>query len=253
MINKTSKIDNVFRTYEMETLAGKEDFEVIHKEGSVTFNFDIRKVYWCSRLQHERDRILKKFRKGEVLCDAFCGVGPLSVRAAKGGIRTLANDLNPFCYEYINKNIHKNKLSEKVISTYNMDAREFIKTCIEQSKHYVDEEQNFDGKFQKDLKIHHFYMNLPKDALEFLDVFVGLFKNTKKEIYSKDSLPTVHIYGFSNAKDHKEDLYGRIATAFEIDKLDDKYVEDFHNVRDVSTKKHVFCISFKIPPEVAYK
>jgi tRNA (guanine37-N1)-methyltransferase len=236
----------------MEVLAGEPNFEVTHKEGSCTFKFDIRRVYWCSRLQSERDRILKKFKKGEILCDAFCGVGPLSVRAAKNGVRVLANDLNPACYEYLNLNIEKNKIKNDIITTYNMDAREFIRACVGQSKNFPDEEENFDGRFEKDLKINHFYMNLPKDAIEFLDVFRGIFKNTKKNIYSKDDMPYVHVYGFSNAKDPKEDLYGRIAKAFGIDKFD-SVVQDFYNVRDVSTKKHVFCISFRIPAEVAYR
>jgi len=237
----------------MEVLAGEPKFEVIHKEGSSKFTFDIRKVYWCSRLQSERDRILKKLKKNEVLCDAFCGVGPLSIRAAKNGVKVLANDLNPSCYEFLNFNIEKNKIKNDMITSFNMDAREFIKTCVDQSKNFPDEEKNFDKKFPQDIKLNHFYMNLPKDALEFLDVFRGLFKNTKKSIYSKDNLPYVHVYGFSNAKDPKEDLYGRIAKAFGIEKFEDNMVEDFCNVRDVSTKKHVFCISFRIPPEVAYQ
>lgn len=239
----------------MEVLAGPDNFEVEHKEGSCKFQFDIRKVYWCSRLQHERDRVLKKIKKGEILCDAFCGVGPLSIRAAKHGIVTLANDLNPCCYEFINKNIKLNKIQKGVITTFNMDAREFIKSCIEQSKNFKDEEQNFDGKFPLDIKINHIYMNLPKDAIEFLDVFKGLFKNTKSEIYNKNNintLPIIHVYGFSNAKDPKEDLYTRIANVLGIDKLDEQCVEDFHSVRDVSNKKKVFCISFRIPVSVAF-
>jgi tRNA (guanine37-N1)-methyltransferase len=237
----------------MEVLAGEPSFEVEHKEGSSVFHFDIRRVYWCSRLQAERDRVIKKFKKGDVLCDAFCGVGPLAVKAAKAGFKVIANDLNPNCYEYININVKKNKIKSENISTFNMDAREFIRCVVDQSKNIKDEEQNFDKKFPIDIHIDHFYMNLPKDALEFLDVFVGLFKNTKKELYNKSNLPLVHVYGFSNARDPKEDLYSRIANAFSIEKLDPEYVIDFHNVRDVSNHKHMFCISLRIPPEVAFK
>jgi len=193
------------------------------------------------------------FKKGEVLCDAFCGIGPLAIRAAKNGVKVIANDLNPHCYEYLNINLKLNKIGKNSISSYNMDARDFIKTAIEQAKVFKDEETNFDNSFQPDLKINHFYMNLPKDALEFLDVFVGLFKNTKKEIYNKNSLPVIHVYGFSNARDPQEDLFSRIAAAFSIPVFDSKYVVDFHNVRDVSNNKHMFCISLNIPPEVAFK
>lgn len=212
----------------------------------------MRKVYWCSRLQAERDRVLKLFKKGEVLCDAFCGVGPLAIRAAKVGLTVLANDLNPHSYEYITINQKLNNI--KNITCFNMDAREFIRAVIGRAKLIKDDEENFDGKFPEDVKVDHFYMNLPKDAIEFLDVFVGLFKNTNKEIYSKDSLPTVHIYGFSNAVDPKQELTERIGKAMNISAdLIIPHISVFHNVRDISPKKHVFCISFKIPPEVAYQ
>lgn len=237
----------------MEVLAGKEDFEVSHKEGNINFQFDIRRVYWCSKLSGERDRLLKSFDKKEVLCDAFCGIGPLALRAAKMGMKVLANDLNPECYHYLNHNIRLNKIKEDNIVTFNMDAREFIRASIDQSKYIKDEEQNFDKKFPTDLKIDHIYMNLPKDALEFLDVFKGLFNNTKNEVYNKYSLPTVHVYGFSNARDPKEDLLNRVAQAFDIEKLDEGYLVDLTKIKDVSNKKHMYCVSLKIPPEVAYK
>jgi tRNA (guanine37-N1)-methyltransferase len=253
VINKTSKIDNVFRTYEMEILAGENNFEVQHKEGNCKFEFDIRKVYWSSRLQQERDRLLKTFKKGEVLCDAFCGVGPMAIRAAKQGLRVIANDLNPECYASINHNIKLNKIKETAITTFNMDAREFITACIDQAKYIKDEEQNFDKKFPVDIKIDHIYMNLPKDAIEFLDVFIGLFRNTKKEVYNKANLPIVHIYGFSNAKDPKHDLLDRIAKALDMEVFDETCLVNFQDVRDISNRKSVFCISFRIPSIIAYK
>lgn len=45
--------------------------------------------------------MLTKFKNGDVLCDMFCGVGPLAIRAAKIGVKVLANDLNPDCYTYL--------------------------------------------------------------------------------------------------------------------------------------------------------
>jgi tRNA (guanine37-N1)-methyltransferase len=236
----------------MELLAGEEDYVVLHKEGNLSFQFDIRLVYWCSRLQSERKRMLKKLKEKEVFCDAFCGVGPMAIQAAKKGLRVLANDLNPNCYEFINNNIKLNKVG-KNITTFNMDAREFIRSCINQSKFYKDEEENYHNKFPVDLRINHIYMNLPKDALEFLDVFIGLFNNCKESIYNRDTLPIIHVYGFSNAQDPKVDLLNRVAQAFGIEKYDDALLLDLCNVRDVSTKKHMFCLSLKIPIEVALK
>ena len=120
VVNKVGKIDNVYRTYEMEILAGEENYNVEHKEGNVRFQFDLRKTYWSSRLQNERDRVLKLLQKNEVLCDAFCGVGPLALRACKKGVKVYANDLNPDAYEYLNNNIKLNKLNKDnyLIKTY---------------------------------------------------------------------------------------------------------------------------------------
>ena len=262
VINKVGKIDNVYRTYEMEILAGEENYNVEHKEGNVKFQFDLRKTYWSSRLQNERDRVLKLLEKNQVLCDAFCGVGPLALRACKKGVQVYANDLNPDAYEYLNNNIKLNKLNKGnyVIKTYNMDAREFIKSLVNLSKYNKDEdEDNGDKIFPEDLHIDHFYMNLPKDAIEFMDVFVGLFKGCKDNIYNKDNLPIIHVYGFAKTDNNPHELLKkRIAKAFKIEydlfkKECEKDIINIENVRDISNKKVVYCIDMKIPAIVAYQ
>ena len=260
VINKVGKIDNVYRTYDMEILAGEENYNVEHKEGNVRFQFDLRKTYWCSRLQNERDRVLKLLKKNEVLCDAFCGVGPLALRACKQGVKVYANDLNPDAYTYLNNNIRINKLNKDNIKTYNMDAREFIKGLVNMSKNNVDEdEENGDKIFPKDLHINHFYMNLPKDAIEFMDIFVGLFKGCKNDIYDKDNLPIIHVYGFAKIDNNPHELLKkRIAKAFKIEydlfkKECEKDILNIQNVRDISNKKVVYCIDMKIPEIIAYQ
>lgn len=250
VINKTAKIDNVFRTYNMEVLGGAENFLVSHREGNINFNFDIRTVYWCSRLQNERDRLLKLIKKGQTLCDAFCGVGPLALRAAKQGVKVYANDLNPNCFEFLKKNMVLNKIDKSLLYAFNMDARQFIRMCICQAKDENEAENNA-KLFKQGEKIDHFYMNLPKDAIEFLDAFRGAFKNS--DLYTKDNLPIVHVYGFSNAADPKEDLLNRVCKAFNIEKFPEKDFVEIVNIRDVSTKKHMFSVSFRVPAEVAFE
>ena len=256
VINKTSKIDNVFRTYTMEMLGGAENYLVSHREGNINFHFDIRSVYWCSRLHSERDRLLKLIKKGQVLCDAFCGVGPLALRAAKQGVKVYANDLNPNCFEFLKKNIVLNKIDRKMLLPFNMDARQFIRMCISQGKNENEAENNeslFVNDDKKDERIDHFYMNLPKDAIEFLDAFRGAFKESEVYCNNKHSLPIVHVYGFSNAPDPKQDLLGRVCKAFNIEKLSEKDFVEIVNIRDVSTKKHMFSVSVRIPEEVAFE
>lgn len=61
------------------------------------------KVYWCSKLSTERNRMIEHYLKdGQVLCDMFCGIGPLAVKSAVKikGLKVVCNDLNPEGIEY---------------------------------------------------------------------------------------------------------------------------------------------------------
>ena len=108
--------------------------------------------------------MLKIIKPGQVLCDMFCGVGPLAIKAGKAGIKVLANDLNPDCYKYCLENVTLNKLKEGMVRCYNMCARKFVRDVVG------------DATLPKDVKkIDHYYMNLPVDAVEFLDAFIGLY------------------------------------------------------------------------------
>ena len=67
------------------------------------------------------------------------------------------------------------------------------------------------------LHFDHAYMNLPADALEFLDVFRGLFKYSDPKIWNETNLPIIHVYGFSNGAtlaEAKSEMVGRINGAF---------------------------------------
>lgn len=168
----------------MECIAGEKDkYETIQMEDKVRFKVDISKVYWCSKLATERNRMIEVFFKdGEVLCDMFCGIGPQSVKAAvkRKGLKVLANDLNPEGHKYCKENIKLNKVQKRVLP-FNMDAREFVRKIVALSN---DTDQT---EVPKDfLKFDHCYMNLPVLAVEFLDVFIGLFRDANPEVWCSD-------------------------------------------------------------------
>lgn len=104
VVTKLGQIESTFRFYDLECIAGdNSSYETVVLEDKVRFKVDISRVYWCSKLGSERNRMIDKILKeGEVLCDMFCGIGPLAVKAAvKKKIKVIANDLNPACYEYL--------------------------------------------------------------------------------------------------------------------------------------------------------
>lgn len=88
-------------------------------------------------------------------------------------------------------------------------------------------------------------MNLPVDAVEFLDAFIGLFNHANPSIWSSNGskdpntfmLPMIHVYGFSffSEKDKALEYFvERIGKAMNYPQFKAEDVVHFHNIRDVS-------------------
>ncbi len=187
----------------------------------------------------------------------FCGVGPLSVKAAvkRPKLKVLANDLNPEGVEFLKRNIKLNKIDKRVLS-FNMDARAFLRML-------VDKDDKSDTKLSvpKDfLRFDHCYMNLPVDAVEFLDCFIGVFTRADKEIWLRPGeteirLPLIHVYGFTYEADREKALVffvDRIGKAMNFPQFNADMVMSFHNIRDVSSKSSMYSTTFRLPAEVAF-
>ena len=103
--------------------------------------------------------MIAELKSNEVVVDVFCGIGPFSIRAANEvGCVCHANDLNPACFKYLQKNIKVNKVGGRVTG-YCMDGRQFMRLCFQKVSL---------GQIER---IDHFYMNLPAIGVDFLDVF----------------------------------------------------------------------------------
>ena len=83
------------------------------------------------------------------------------------------NDLNPRCYYYLNENLKLNKL-EKRVSTYNMDARDFITQIVGEDK-----------------AITQIVMNLPVSAELFCDVFRTCFSVVFLTVFQLEIYPSI--------------------------------------------------------------
>lgn len=247
VVNKTNTIHDVFRFFKMEVIAGEKNLYTSVKQDGCIFEFDFSKVYWNSRLQTEHSRLVEFFDSDDVVCDMFAGVGPFAIPAAKKGCTVYGNDLNPASYEALLKNAKLNHVEDK-IHAFNMDGRDFVRKIVQlssPSSSSSSTEQSLHENGSKTLKpFTHIVMNLPASAVDFLDVFQGLYSGCRNEV-----LPMIHCYCFSKSqspgKDAKEQVEKKLGSRLSSQ----CYI---HCVRDVSPKKVMVCVSFKLPESIAF-
>uniref|UniRef100_A0A8C4VDD3 tRNA (guanine(37)-N1)-methyltransferase n=1 Tax=Gopherus evgoodei TaxID=1825980 RepID=A0A8C4VDD3_9SAUR len=240
-VNKINIIDNTYRNFQMEVLAGEANMITKTRENYITYEFDFSKVYWNSRLSTEHGRIIELLKPGDVLFDVFAGVGPFAIPAAKKKCSVFANDLNPESYKWLLHNCKLNKVDKK-IKKFNMDGRDFLLGPV---KEELTKELSLLTKERKNTL--HIVMNLPALAIEFLDVFKHFLDGKP---CSTDLLPTVHCYSFSKHDNPAKDVQER-AEAFLETSLEGRC--STHLVRNVAPNKEMMCISFRIPAEVLFK
>lgn len=241
IVNKLQSTGGPYRTFAMEVLAGEDNLETSLKENGCTFRLDFSKVYWNSRLEMEHRRIIHSLKPDDVLADAFCGIGPFALPAAKQKKcgRVYANDLNPSSVKYLRENAKLNHIDEDSFITSCSCAREFLKRIVQTEK----------------VSITRVLMNFPSGGPEFLDVFRGLYNGRDDD----PPMPTVHCYGFVKGLDDMESARKRARLALFGEKeneegkqiLSDEKIE-VKDIRDVAPRKRQVCITFEVPKEVAY-
>ena len=85
VVNKIGEIATEYRTYELEVLGGDPSTKVELREQDCVFRFDVRDVYWNSRLQSEHARLSATIPRDARVADCTCGVGPFSIPLSKRG------------------------------------------------------------------------------------------------------------------------------------------------------------------------
>jgi tRNA (guanine37-N1)-methyltransferase len=277
VVNKTGTIQNEFRTFPMEILADdrpgpldngqdtahgdtkKKNLWVEVREDGCRFQLDFEKVYWNSRLQYEHKRIvhliggksrpLNVVRRQQpqnqescnqmplsqgdriIVADACAGIGPFAIPLTSqyDHVEVHANDLNPESYKYLNINAKLNKCDEKGrLHTYNMDARYFLRMLDE-----------------KGIQYDHVLMNLPAIAPEFLNVFRGW-----KGDNNHRPMPMIHVHCFAAKVGGETEAVERCGRSLGCHLDWERDEVSVHQVRNVSPKKDMYCVSFRLPEAV---
>lgn len=285
VINKLDDVgtENAFRTFQYEVLYGPDDMNVEVKEQGCTFKFDFAKVYWNTRLHTEHERLCNMFSEGEAVCDVMAGVGPFAIPAGKKKCFVWANDLNPESYKSLVENIRINKVVDFVTS-YNTDGAAFIKQSARDllkiehavpiypktkfSRNNPDQKKpKPDRTLVQPRSFSHYVMNLPASAITFLPSFIGLYANVPgmpveevKKLFvphTERKLPMIHVHCFSsksddNVKEVKE-ICDEISRQLQYEITPETPDVTIYDVRDVAPKKRMFCASFRLGEEVAFR
>lgn len=266
VVNKTGIIETKFRTFPMEVLAGDANTIVDMKVNGLRFKFDFAKVYWNTRLSDEHERlVIQRFSPNDLIIDAFCGVGPFAIRAAKKGCAVMANDLNPESVAALVENVKLNKLSledystqtniselrEKkikfpsagTVQTFNTDARDFLGFSLSQLR--SEKDVSLTSKI-------HVVMNLPATSIDFLDAMKSTLNPTQVQ---SPHLPFVHCYCFSSGAtlpDRQLDVTNRILRNLGLESSATLSNLEIRDVRDVAPNKYMLCAHFQFPSSIAY-
>ncbi|XP_029655376.1 tRNA (guanine(37)-N1)-methyltransferase-like [Octopus sinensis] len=199
---------------------------------------------------------------GTVLYDVFSGIGPFSIPAAVCGTSVvLANDLNPDCYYWLNENIRINRKARN-ISTYNMDAINFIQEILGSSLEKVWLDFIRGESFRRVLVL----MNLPASAIEFLPCFIGICSVGMKKTYieasecarnlnlsMRDLIPVVYCYCFAQKCADDSDAIREITDAIH-EKFGGRGIDilAIRRIRDVSPSKLMFCCEIHLTYSVLF-
>ncbi|KAG8222447.1 hypothetical protein J437_LFUL002182 [Ladona fulva] len=251
VVNKVDAIDNTYRNFQMELLAGEYDMKAQVRENRCVFEFDFSAVYWNPRLCTEHERILAFLSPSDVLFDVFAGVGPFSIPAARHRKCSMvyANDLNPESYRWLVRNASLNKVTSNNFKAFNKDGWKFIEEDVARAlqERWEDTGKVVDGD-DRSSKMH-VAMNLPGRATEFLGAFSGLLSEKKDLKHIADSDPlTIHVYCFVPDENSHVEAVSMVESNIGA-KLESK---DVAFVRKVSPTKEMLRVTFKLPTEVLF-
>lgn len=110
VVNVASDTKGEFRVRDVKWVAGSRSLITVHKENGLRFKVDLGSVYFSSRLQNERLRVLNQVKKGEVVIDLFAGVGPFIIPISKKCSEAWGVEKNPKAFKLLSENVVLNKV-----------------------------------------------------------------------------------------------------------------------------------------------
>ena len=169
VLAKAGPVSGKYRTRKLRYIAGERNYKAVYKENGCAFTFDVRKVFFSSRLSYERSRIASLVSGREKAIVMFAGVGPYAIEMAKRDpeCEVVAIEMNREAYLSMVDNAKANRTPNVVpvlgdVKRRAKDYRGFADRVV---------------------------MPLPMSSLEYLGDAVGMARRRA----------TIHLYAIGNA------------------------------------------------------
>lgn len=167
---------------------------------------------------------------------------------------------------------------DRFVKSFNEDGRTFIRSSAERllktdtqvdiSKQVSRAKRSASGvkpiaTLTSPKTFNHYILNLPASAITFLPSFIGLYAG-REELFAPSTdakLPIIHVHCFSTKSDDNKEEEMKICNevseqlGYEMRPGDIETEGEVQvwDVRDVAPLKRMFCASFRLPREVAFR
>lgn len=215
VLAKAGGVYGVYRKRRLRYIAGAKDYTAEYRENGCTFRFDVRKVFFSSKLSYERSRIVSLVRDNERVVVVGAGVGPFAIEIAKRRKNAMVVGIEPnrYAYNSMLENIRINK-------TRNVEADlGDVRKAYTKHKNFAD----------------RIIVPVPTSGLGFLDSVIAMAK--KKSV--------IHIYVFGKTGSVLADSWEKIKAHARMNGYKAKLL-GHRIVRPYSAKEAELCIDFRI-------
>jgi tRNA (guanine37-N1)-methyltransferase len=219
VLAKVGGVYGIYRKRRLRYIFGDRNYIALHRENGCTFKFDVRKVFFSSKLAYERSRIISMVHDKERVVVVGAGVGPFAIEIAKSrkNAKVVGIEPNRYAHDYMLENIGINKTPN-----VEADLGDVRKVCARR--------RNFADRI---------IIPMPTSSLRFLDPIITMAK--RKSV--------IHIYVFGKSVSVLADSWKRIKAHARINNYRTKLL-GHRIVRPYSAKEAELCIDFGIEKRV---
>ena len=190
VLEKSGKFSGRLRTLKTRFIAGEKTKEVLYKENSCVFRFNMDTCYFSPRLSSERREIASLVKKGEKVLVLFGGVAPFAIVIAKHSKahEIVSVELGRECNKYALENVKRNKCNNvKIIQG---DVKRILPKLKEKYNRIVMARPNLKDSFLgvtfpkiKKLGVIHYYgFYLEDDVLGLKELIEQEAKKAKRKV-----------------------------------------------------------------------